>query len=281
MLVTDDFVMLNFPKTGSSFARAVIKEVYSKRYAGEPGVLKTFRRLLLGSPSGMCRELLLPNIKVSGENNSADQHGTYAQIPARYCDRKIISIVRNPYSRFMSGYEFQYWKEHPNIPRDMIEKHLPNFPDISVDDYVRFNQLQLVHGRLGGKEPNAMVGNQTVQFIQMFFKHPDDVLKNLTDDYLDSDNIFFDMADIYFLRQENLRDDLIAFLNKVGVPLEEMKDIQTRESINVTHNRGMSRSHLWTPLSLAYVKESERMMIRILRERGISCPVPKINGSIQ
>lgn len=32
MLITDDFVLLNSPKTGSTYARTVIKEVYKKRF---------------------------------------------------------------------------------------------------------------------------------------------------------------------------------------------------------------------------------------------------------
>ena len=46
MIVTNDFVMLNLPKTGSSFARAAIKEIYEQRQARKSIMVKALRRLV-------------------------------------------------------------------------------------------------------------------------------------------------------------------------------------------------------------------------------------------
>lgn len=81
MLVTDSFVMLNYPKTGSSFARKVIKDLYARQPKS------WFRRR-------WCKELILPNIRTCGAD---DQHGCYSQIPPQYRNREVMSIVRNPF----------------------------------------------------------------------------------------------------------------------------------------------------------------------------------------
>ena len=275
MLIAKDFVMLNLPKTGSSFARTVIKEIYEQRQSRNNGVLKALQRLGF-KQSLYCSELILPNIKVTGIEKPADQHGTFSQIPRNYLNREIVSIVRNPYSRFMSTYEFRAWERYPLIPESLLAKHFPKFPNLSVDDYVRLNELQVIHGRLGGRIPNANVGNQTIQFIQMFFRNPLDVLANLTDEYLDSADIFHDIADIHFLRQDRLTDDLTLFLEKRGFSAAEVQYVRERERVNVTKPRSPDRACLWTKPSIAYVKEKERMIFRILKDRGISYPTPEV-----
>ena len=210
MIITNDFVMLNLPKTGSSFARAVIKEIYERRQSSKSGLTKALQRLVFKQPSYFI-ELILPNIKVTGIEKPADQHGTFSQIPPKYLDREIVSIIRNPYTRFMSSYEFRAWEKYPLIPESLLAEHFPHFPSLSVDNYVRLEELQVIHGRFSGNIPKANVGDQTVQFIQMFFRNVSDVLANLTDEYLDSEDIFLDIADIHFLRQDQLVDDLALF----------------------------------------------------------------------
>ena len=275
MLITDQFVMLNLPKTGSTFARTVVKELHENRLSRRPLLIRLLQRLhVMEYP--VCRDLLLPNIKLKGVSAEPDQHGTYSQIPYEYQDLPVISVVRNPYSRFMSGYEFRWWEAHPPINRLLLAEHFPNFPDLSVDDIVRLNELDVVHSRLGGKKPNAEVGIQTIQFIQMFFKNPDMALENLTDDYLDSDEVMSDIAEITFLRQEHLNEDLAAFLSRVGYSEEEVNYVRSRERVNVTPSRNLDRNALWTPTSLKYVKRGERMIFRVLEAKGIVYHEPKL-----
>ena len=183
-----------------------------------------------------------------------------------------MTIVRNPYSRFMSGYEYRHWETYPQISESLLVEHFPQFPNLSVDDYVRFNELHVIHGRLGGKIPNANVGDQTIQFIQMFFKNPRDVLNNLTDEYLDSPDIFRDIADIRFLRQELLVDDLALFLEGHGFSAAEVQYVREMERVNVTKSYSSDRGCLWTKSSIEYVKKKERMLFRILNNSGISYP---------
>lgn len=273
MLITDDFVFLNYPKTGSTFTRTVIKEIHKQRLAR-----RTLTRRCLDivgfTPRLFMRELMLPNIKVSHTKQSRDQHGCYCQIPTAYANREVATVVRNPYTRFLSGYEFRWWKKFPLVPDSMLAEYFPSFPDLDIDDYVRLNQLGMVHSRLNGRSVSAKIGNQTVQFIQMFFKNPKDVLENISDDYMDSDRIFEDIAPITFLRQEQLNDELAAFLKTKGYSQKETDYIRQREKVNVTEKLVPNRNDLWTENALNYVQTYDRMIFKILASKGIEYGVP-------
>lgn len=275
MLITDQFVMLNLPKTGSTFARTVIKELHVKRLSKQSFVKRALQRLnIIKQP--ICMDIMLPNIKLKQVEVQPDQHGTYSQIPDDFWGLPIISVVRNPYTRFMSGYEFRWWEAHPPIEDSLLAEHFPNFPDLTVDDFVRLNELDVIHGRLEGRKPNAEVGIQTVQFIQMFFKDPDRVLQALTDEYLDSDEVFSDMAEITFLRQEKLNEDLADFLAGIGYSAEEVDHVRSRDRVNVTPRQAPDRNALWTPTALDYVRRKERMIFRILEMKGIVYKEPSL-----
>jgi hypothetical protein len=252
MIITDDFILLNYPKTGSTFARTVIKEIYQKRLARRHWGRKISDRVGLTSKP-FIQELILPNIKVKHADREPDQHGCYSQIPHIYRNRQVISIVRNPYSRFLSGYEFRWWVQFPPVPQNLLAERFPSFPDLDIDDYVRLQEYGAVYRVSNGRNIKGTIGNQTIQFIQMFFKNPDDVLDNISDEYIDSDQIFEDVADIKFLRQENLNEELADFLQQTGYSQEEVEYARLRNKVNETPKRSLHRNQLWTKKALDYI----------------------------
>ena len=76
MLITDRFVMLNFPKTGSSFARKTLKQIHG--YDSLPN--RALRRLGLPDRSGMT-EILTPNQLFGERWRKVNQHAAWNQIP--------------------------------------------------------------------------------------------------------------------------------------------------------------------------------------------------------
>ena len=58
MIITKDFVVINYPKTGSTFVRTVIKKLYEKRKTKNP-IIKLGQRIGLIEPEII--ELILPN----------------------------------------------------------------------------------------------------------------------------------------------------------------------------------------------------------------------------
>jgi len=265
MIITESFVMLNYPKTGSSFARKVIKELY-QRYPR-----RFFKRRFI-------KELMLPNIREAG-NAPPDQHGTYSQIPREYRDREIVTVVRNPFDRFLSGYEFRHWAHYPPLPMDVIRMHFPQFPKLTIEQYIAMNQMVIGLNAFLDREPRARIGEQTVQFIHLFFKNPRRVLAEISDEYMDSDRVFDDMAEITFLRQERLNEELAAFLRRKGFTRRESAFIESHEPVNVTVGKNPDRERLWTQRALDYVREYERTIFRILEARGISYGRPLVKAA--
>ena len=272
MLVTPQFVLLNYPKTGSTFVRSVIKQIYRSREAtNEKSVSATDR-----GPDPNCRELLMPNIKVT-PNGPPDQHGTYIQIPKCYRDKTIVSVARNPFDRIISIFRFG-WHQRDSLrmPESVIKKHLPNFPDLSFREFLDFSQLHMRYSRFGGSLPNATVGDQTIQFIQMFFREPKRILRTLDDKYLDSDKVFGDMAPVFFLRQESLNTDLAEFLAERGYAGHEVSFAFHLERVNVTQPTEHDLNNMWTEDLIELTRQRERMLLQIYEKLGFNYGLPSI-----
>jgi hypothetical protein len=262
MLITEQFVVLNMPKTGSTFVRTVISEIYRQR-------VKSGRSALL-------EELILPNINVAGRPH--DQHGTFRQIPENSRQKTIVSVARNPYDKFVSTFQFRWWAQYPPIGRDELTCHFPHFPDISLDDYVFLNELS---GRR--KLPNNNkwnIGNQTVQFIRMYFKNPLEVLEQISPNYFEGEHYFNDMAKVVFLRHEKLNEDLASFLEKAGFSENEAAFCRAHSRINVTNESSLDRSKLWTARSLRYVEYNERFLFKMFASLGFHFEKPQLPAHI-
>jgi hypothetical protein len=245
MIITDSFVMLNYPKTGSTFARKVIKDLYAsvpRRWFHRP----------------YCLDLILPNIRHEGE---PDQHGCYCQIPKRYQKREVVSIIRNPYDRFLSGYEFRYWAYFPPRPIEVIQQSFPTFPNLTLDEYVDFFE----------QEYGSAVGPQTFQFMQLFSRQLPPKPKSIPS----LKSVLDGVGDVTFLRQEYLASDLMAFLQRKGFSPEQTAFIATHERLNVTTGGTDDRSRLWTLKALEFVSRAESLLFDILFHYGISCDVPQ------
>lgn len=271
MIITDQFVMLNLPKTGSTFAREAMKQLYKNRFRQLPLKRKIAIKSRLSEP--LLQELEILNVKFKqGLNRRRDPHGTYQEIPDKYKNRVIFSIVRNPYQRLLSAYEYRHWARWPILPNDVLAQHFPNFPKLSINEYVKMGKMSTAY-RSGFEGKDVHIGAASIQFIQMFFKDPVKVLQNITDAYLDSDEVFEDMADITFLRQECLRNDLKEFLRKHGFTNAELGVIDEMKAKNVTTNKVSNRKELLTPEVINYVNTENRLIFKLLRKKGIEYPM--------
>ncbi|MDY6952653.1 MAG: sulfotransferase family 2 domain-containing protein, partial [Thermodesulfobacteriota bacterium] len=181
MIITDDFVVLNYPKTGSSFVRKALKIAYWNRFSGTSLLERLFYRLKI-KRRPMFREIFLPNIKVANSGRK-DQHGTYEQIPPEFRDREVVTAVRNPYERLLSAYEHRHWVQFPPMKRENLLSIFPHFPDLSFEDFLKLNEVGKDH-RIPHIIIKADIGIQTIQFIQMLFREPVTVLQSLDDEYL-------------------------------------------------------------------------------------------------
>ena len=252
VFISSHFVMLHFPKTGSSFARKALEAAYEKR------------RKRTNDPRLAWREEPSPNIRVAGALHKKDQHGCFCQIPTEDLHKPIFSIVRHPFDRLVSMFKYRYWASVTQVPPEVISERFPAFPALSLEEYRRFQNLSISY-RLGFSLEQVCVGHQTVQFIQMFFREPRRVLEGLTDDYLDSVDFHQDMGDVTFLLTETLRSDLQSLLEGFGFSNPELEHIETLRRSNVS-------PALQTPAQLdasemeAFCRE-ERLLFRVFEAR--------------
>jgi hypothetical protein len=278
MIITDDFVVLNYPKTGSSFVREALKTAYWNRFSRTSFLERLFYRLKM-KRRPMFQELFLPNIKVANMDQR-DQHGTYEQIPPEFKDREVVTAIRNPYERLMSAYEHRHWVKFPPVDQKTLSEAFPHFPDLSFEEFLAFNEVAK-HQRIPHITINADIGIQTIQFIQMFFKDPIRVLRQIDEEYLESDRYRQDMPDITFLRTENLNQDLYEFLLDRGHEEPDIAFILKMEKVNVSRDPFKKYSQLWNKKLVDMVRHKERFLFRILKDFGHPYKPPIFSASGQ
>lgn len=239
MLITDDFVLLNFPKTGTTFARKIIKKVYEDR----------FEELLLRVMSG----------RIS-------PHGTYAQIPHEHRGKVILSIVRNPFDRYVSQYFFKWYSHSPLVSPDVLKNHYPSFPEISFIEFLdmldRFNKLIILKNH--DITTNTDIGLQTIHFVAFYSSSPKQALRELIEG---KSGPFLRVPLIHFLHQENLRQDLIGFLSIYH------GDRIIKDLVDAENDENVSRGELdknwqqfWTAEMLKIYREKERLLLNTFPE---------------
>ena len=224
--------MLNFPKTGSSFARKVIEQVYAERSSKARRLLEKFR---ICNPSVM--ELMLPKIDEKLHYNIKDQHGTLRQIPKAHRDKPIVSITRNPILRYESTYQFRWWERNPPADMEIILKRYPHFPNLSFSEYYEMIHIYGRQNRLSNIAPKLDLGLHTIQFIQFYFDDPESVLRKIDNAYIDEERFRGDMKSISFLHQESLNSNLRDFLLHIGFKENQVGFIDSMGRINVTEKK--------------------------------------------
>lgn len=272
MLITPDFVMLNFPKTGSSYVRKVIKDVYR---ASENPFRKTMRRFC--DMPEVVEELLFPKLEFEGDVNIPDQHGTLRQIPDRARDRPVASVFRNPLDRYVSAYLFEWWKNFPPASDEAIREILPAWPDLRFEDYLILLRHFSLPKRLGDIELRTELGSQTVHFIQFYFPNPADLLGRIDDAWIDSDAWKDEMPPITFLRQDSLSADLRDFLARMGIKEKWLQIVDQAERVNVTRRDEDEKDFnaFYSPELLDETLRRDRLLFRIFPEylpKGMALP---------
>jgi len=260
MLITNIFVMLNLPKTGSTFAREAIKRLYSKRESKINRFLS-----VIGIRKPELLELLMPKIDNGKLLGFKDVHGTLRQIPVEHRNKKVISVTRNPFSRYVSSFYYRSWEKFPPTDIQTIRTYYPNYPNLS---FAEFYEMMHIFGRenfLRGIVPKIELGISTIQFIQFFFNDPESVLKKIDDDYIDSREFEKDMGNIHFIHQENLREELIEFLAHIGIPRDELDFITSLKKVNVTLKKTNTSHHseIITPMIEQKILEREKLIFTI------------------
>lgn len=262
-------MVLNYPKTGSTSVRTMLKKVAAIEHK-KSLIKRTLRKFKIIPP--VLQEFILPNIKTA--NRPPDQHGTIDQLPDKFKSYTKVSVVRNPFSRFLSLYEFKWWQKYLPIDEDLLKERFPSFPNLSLDEYA---QMMVLHDleTMNGSNPLDL-GVQTIQFIQMFFKDAVSILPKVTEEYFYSGQYKEDLEVVHFLRQEDLNNELWNFLEKNGFSARYKDIILNSKRENVTKSKLKNRTDLWTTSTIEYVKYRERFLFLILKDLGINYSEPTV-----
>ena len=235
MMIGENFILLNLPKTASTFARQAIKKAYYIRNSWLDRTLMKF-----GVKKKGFKELLLPNIKVKYRTGK-DQHGIYDQIPQKYLDngRELVSIIRDPFAGYVSRYTFESWKKNNPYDLSRVKERFPHFPDLSFKEYLEYSNNYALPHRLQNVDlkEGTQIGTLSAQFIQMFCRDHKEALRNINKDYKKNGLYEKHFPDITFLKTENINDDLYRFLLRKGFSKENVQFIQDREKVNVSNRR--------------------------------------------
>ncbi len=211
MIITDKFVMINFPKTGTAFARKILMDLHTNHSTTD----KVLFKLGLKKP-GFFQNLLLPNIRTtSARKGFMNEHGICDQIPLKYKNKPIVSIKRDVFARYISIYNYEHWKKWSFLDLEIIREKFPKYPELNFEEFVRFliefNPLSY-HPEINRKIP---VGPLTSQYILFYFKNSFQVLKEMDSEYIGEKRYLADRYKVHFLDQANLNKDLYDFLLKM------------------------------------------------------------------
>ena len=233
MIITDQFVVLNFPKTGSSFVRKVLKQIHNY----DSVIYRLFRKLKIPYHPSMI-ELKVPIIDRKTPGFKKSQHGLYIQIPETHKHKEIVSVSRNPFDRYVSAYLFSAWKRiYPEIYGRELTERYPHFPALTFLEYYRMIHTYIEDFRLKGSKLKIPLGVQTVQFIQFYFRDPDTVLHQIDHAYLDGRKYESDQVSVNFLEQKNLNKELYEFLRQHEYPEKNIEFIQKADKVRITPRR--------------------------------------------
>lgn len=262
MILTHDLVFVHFPKTGGTFVRRMLTKLDEARI------------------KGTWLAYLPPNIRRRVRRDFIDydlsdkQHDPCRHIPASHQDKPILATLRNPYDRYVSIYEFRYWAI--NAARyplwNNVKKAYPHFPDLTFVEFVQALNQIILPARVStslGRDKDIPFGWQTWQFVDFFFKEPDQILPKLGPNYLSSKAYQADIYPIHFIRTHNLNQELHDFLIHLGYQPHDIAFILTTPKI-FPEGRGRNADQIWqkyyTPELKEYVRQKEDFLFTLFPE---------------
>ena len=138
---------------------------------------------------------------------------------------------------------------------------------MSLDEFVHYDELLTSYIKKKYEvNVKVNVGGQTIEFIEMFFKDAGNVLKNLSNEYLNDKNRFrSNLVGAELLNQDRLNEELISFLECSGYTHAEAKKVSDIGSANVTESPSVEVSQY----VVDYVLDKERLLYAVYKYCGI------------
>lgn len=256
MVITDRFVLLNFPKTGSTFARTVLARLHP-----EGRFRRIFNSMGLSRPA--VQDLQLERYQLDpSEPAKRTPHLVYAQIPREHRHKTVVSIMRDPLARIVSAYEFKDWTRALGaLPGVKLE--YPHFPDLSFEEYVHAHFKHAKQNWLPGGGEGLDIGPHTIQFIRFYAKDPKAYLMNMRPGHDILKDHVEHFAPVRFLHTEKLNQELYDLLKDLGYPERQIAFVREMNKVKSTSR---SRKEYFTPELRTQVLHKERMLFDLFPE---------------
>lgn len=257
MFLTDRFTYIHQPKTGGTFVATVLARVHQLR--GE-----TVRTVWFDPSGHEDAPDVQPGSPVRLMLTTRNQHGARRDIPARYLDRPILATIRNPYDRYVSQYEFAWWKVYPEMfgPVAGVKARYPKYPALTFAEFVELTNDVSVPYK-APRHPDDTPGFHTQQFAEFFFANPQAAYGRLNDPAFARDAGRQALGEIHFIDQSRLNVDLAAFLRGVGYADTDLDVILNADRIWPPEG-GRPADASWepyyTPDLKAFVRRKERWL---------------------
>lgn len=224
MIITDSFVYLNFPKTGSSFVRKVLRELHRRQ---KPAPSWQFWK-----KARTMEEYEAPNLRIKSgpRRGSPTPHGCRWQIPDAASGLPVASGVRDPFERAWSAYRYADWKKPEALlaGEEEIREAFPRFPELSFEEFLTYqNTYPPRRLTVAGKG----CGPLTTAFVYFFLPEPPEDETRLV--FESAQEVEQSVSGVEYLPCEELNESLAEFLSGSGYTEEELAHVRERDPVNV------------------------------------------------
>lgn len=252
IVLSPRFVFLHLPKTGGSFASKMLAGVLRPRNFPERLLRRWFGKHYIFT----------------------NQHGTRREIPEGWRHLPVLSIVRNPYDRYVSEYFFGRWKLMRNewVDWEGIRRDYPRFPDLSFPEFVEIATGRLALLRQPDHRPEDRFGRYSEQFVDFFWRDPEKAYPAMDDAWMAARGWEAELEGVRFLHQDSLNRELHDYLREAGYPERRVAfildhgKIQPKAGAPSTRPQDRHWSTWYTGEARAMVRHRDRLLFSIFPE---------------
>lgn len=242
MVFTEHHILLNFPKTGSTWTRNVIK------YQGD-----RLRKRHLFLPRQLWPENWWFEHLVRRENpDRIDQHGTRREMEAfkkKYpssritrSNQSVVTVWRDPFELFSSSYRYQWWNHWPISRRLDAQERFQAFPQWEAKHFYQYqSESQLLdftsdNARTITNLKSLGIGWLGIKIILFYCSK--DLFERITAGKFHSEEEVFtafsaDVQDITFMMQADLTKGLIKTIKLSDKSISAQK-LELPDPVNTT-----------------------------------------------
>ncbi len=255
MVITKDFVFIHMPKTGGTFVTEMLRKVYlGYRWRSDESItLKVKCRHL--------RDRFLRRLSLSPWVDR-NKHGSCNDIPRKYKSLPILGCVRNPFEWYVSSYEYQWWKRHPEEYPGLADN--PDFPNLSFGQFLQLQNKDWLTLFNPGVAVDPTIGRFTTLFINFYFRRPNEVLQSVAN--LESkERIAREMYPVTFLHTETLNPDLSKYLSQFVSNRRRRGLVESERPIlpaGTNRRKGHWRDY-YDPDLIAEIRERDRLIFSL------------------